>query len=72
MATGVMRPLARPGRCTGPVICYGLLGGCTFNVDDLIASAGPDYVVPEMLPGVTCRQCGGALKFKLAKMPPEE
>ena len=44
----------------------------TFNVDDLIASAGPNYVVLEILPGVACRQCGGALKFKLAMMPPEE
>jgi len=42
-----------------------------FNVDNLIASAGPDYVVPEILPGVTCRQCGGALKFKLAMTPPD-
>jgi hypothetical protein len=43
-----------------------------FNVDDLIASAGPDYVVPDILPGISCAQCGGALKFKLAMVPPEE
>ena len=43
-----------------------------FKVDDLIASAGPDYVVPEILPGIVCRECGGDLKFKLAMMPPED
>ena len=42
-----------------------------FNVDDLIASAGPDYLVPEILPGVACRECGGELKFKLAMIPPD-
>ena len=43
-----------------------------FNLDDLIASAGPDYeVLPDILPGVVCRQCGGDLKFKLAMIPPE-
>lgn len=41
-----------------------------FSVDDLIASAGPDYVVPEILPGVECLACGGELKFKLAMVPP--
>jgi hypothetical protein len=43
----------------------------TFNVDNLIAFAGADYVVPDILPGVVCRQCGGELKFKLAMMPPD-
>jgi hypothetical protein len=43
-----------------------------FNVDKLIASAGPDYVVPEILPGFECMECGGTLKFKLAMMPREE
>ena len=42
-----------------------------FNVDALIASAGADYVVPEILPGIECTKCGGALKFKLAMVPPE-
>lgn len=48
--------------------------GCfyVFNVDDLIASAGASYVVPEILPGIECAKCGGALKFKLAMTPPEE
>ena len=40
-----------------------------FKVDDLIASAGLDYVVPEILPGIVCTECGGDLKFKLAMMP---
>ena len=43
-----------------------------FNIDELIASAGPDYVVPEILPGIECTECGGALEFKLAMMRPEE
>jgi hypothetical protein len=43
-----------------------------FNIDNLIASAGPTYVVPEILPGIECAECGGALKFKLAMMPPEQ
>ena len=42
-----------------------------FKVDDLIASAGPDYVVPEILPGIVCRECGGDLKFKRIMMPPD-
>jgi hypothetical protein len=41
------------------------------SADDLIASAGPDYVVPEILPGIVCRECGGDLKFKLIMMPPD-
>ena len=43
-----------------------------FNVHNLIASAGADYVVPEILPGIECTECGGHLKFKLAMLPPEE
>jgi len=43
-----------------------------FNVEQLIASAGPDYLVPEILPGITCSACGGALKAKLAMMRPDE
>ena len=39
-----------------------------FNVDRLIASAGADYLVPEILPGITCSVCGGVLKAKLAMM----
>ena len=42
-----------------------------FNLDNLIASAGPDYVVPEIIPGMVCTACGGDLKFKLGMMPPE-
>ncbi len=43
-----------------------------FDIDGLIASAGPDYLVPEILPGITCTACGGALKAKLAMMPPDD
>jgi hypothetical protein len=43
-----------------------------FNVDSLIESAGPDYVVPDIVPGVPCRACGGDLKFMLAMVVPEE
>ena len=35
-----------------------------FDVDSLISSAGPDYVIPEFVPGVACTQCGGQLKVK--------
>src|SRR5205809_552069 len=44
----------------------------TFNLDRLIASAGPDYLVPEILPGITCSACGGALKIKLAMLRPDD
>jgi hypothetical protein len=43
-----------------------------FNVDNLIASAGPDYMVPDIVPGILCQACGGDLKFMLAMVPPEE
>lgn len=43
----------------------------TFNVDGLIEGLGADWLVPEILP-ITCRECGGQLKFKLAMVPPEE
>ena len=55
---------------------YCQTAGCghfyVFNVEDLITSAGADYIVPEILPGIECTKCGGALKLKLAMMPPEE
>ena len=41
-----------------------------FDVDALIAAAGPDYVVPEIIPGMACAQCGSALKFKLGMTRP--
>jgi hypothetical protein len=54
---------------------YCVTEGCghfyAFNVDELIASAGPDYVVPEIIPGMVCTACGGALEFKLAMVRPE-
>ena len=62
------RDLALEGHCQ--------TAGCghfyVFNIDNLIASAGPNYVVPEILPGIECTECGGAVKFKLAMMPPED
>jgi hypothetical protein len=42
-----------------------------FNVDTLIEGFGAEYLVPEYLPGITCSECGGRLKFKLAMVPPE-
>ena len=42
-----------------------------FNVDNLILGLGADYVMPDILPGVVCKECGGVLKFKLTMMPPE-
>ena len=41
-----------------------------FDVDRLIALAGPDYVMPEIIPEMVCTECGGALKTALAMMPP--
>lgn len=42
---------------------YCQTAGCghfyVFSVDDLIASAGPGYIVPELLPGIECMKCGG-------------
>jgi hypothetical protein len=62
------RNLALEGYCQGE--------GCghfyVFKLDDLIASAGLDYIVPEILPGVTCTACGGPLEFKLAMMSPAD
>ena len=55
---------------------YCVTKGCghfyAFNVDNLIASAGEDYVVPEIIPGMVCTACGGALEFKLAMKPPDD
>ena len=41
-----------------------------FKVDNLISGMGADYVVPEILPGVVCKECGGNLKVKLAMGSP--
>ena len=43
-----------------------------FNLDGLIACAGPDYLPPETLPGITCAICGGALRARLAMLPPDD
>jgi hypothetical protein len=33
---------------------------------------GAEWLVPEYLPGMTCSEYGGRLKFMLAMVPPEE
>ena len=43
-----------------------------FNVDNLISGMGADYMVPEILPGIVCKECGGDLKFKLAMARPRD
>ena len=37
----------------------------------MIAKAGSDYPLRETLPGITCAACGGALRVKLAMVPPD-
>jgi len=55
------------GQCVAP--------GCgwfaIFDLDGLIDAAGPDYVMPELIPDVNCQLCGGRLKFVLAMLHPE-
>jgi hypothetical protein len=63
-----VRNLALEGYC----VTKGCGHFCGFNVDQLIASAGPDYLVPEIIPGTVCTACGGALELKLAMMPPDD
>jgi hypothetical protein len=62
------RNLALEGYCQTP--------GCghfyVFDIDKLIALAGPDYRVPTILPDVACTKCGGELKFWLAMTQPTE
>jgi hypothetical protein len=62
------RNLTLDGHCRTP--------GCgrffVFEVDGLIATAGADYVVPEILPGVACTACGGDLKFMLGSARRDE
>jgi hypothetical protein len=41
-----------------------------FDLDRLIEIAGPDYMIPEIIPGMVCTECGGELKSALAMMPP--
>ena len=60
---------AQPGATT--CVTQGCGHFYAFNVDNLIASAGEDYLVPEIIPGIVCTACGGALEFKLAMVPPE-
>ena len=35
---------------------------CVFDLDRLIELAGPDYIIPEIIPGMVCTECGGDLK----------
>ena len=44
---------------------------CRFDIDALIAQTGPDYPLPEKVPGIPCGKCGGELKFQLAYLHPE-
>ena len=37
-----------------------------FDLDQLIASVGVDYPLPDSGPGMTCEHCGGEMKFQLA------
>jgi hypothetical protein len=44
-----------------------------FDLDRLIAIAGAEYVVPDIIPDMACTECGGPLKTALAmKRPAEE
>jgi hypothetical protein len=58
------RGLKLEGQCVAP--------GCgwfaRFDLDSLIEAAGPDYVMPELIPDVPCELCGGRLKFVLAML----
>jgi hypothetical protein len=49
------RNLALEGYCQ----CKGCGNFYVFDLDRLIDSAGPNYVVPDILPGITCLACGG-------------
>jgi len=55
---------------------YCEMEGCrefyVFDLDNLIENLGTDYLVPKIVPGVTCKTCGGRVKFRLAMMAPEQ
>ncbi len=40
-----------------------------FDLDRLIEIAGPNYMIPEIIPDMVCTECGGELKSALAMMP---
>jgi uncharacterized SAM-dependent methyltransferase len=40
-----------------------------FNLDQLIAAMGADYLVSE-IPQLSCEACGGPMEIKLALVPP--
>jgi hypothetical protein len=60
------RGLELEGYCQGE----GCRNFYTFSLGELIDRAGPDYLLPEILPGITCTACGGSLRAKLAMLPP--
>jgi hypothetical protein len=44
----------------------------TFDLDQLIENAGPDYELPDDCPGVTCPTCGATnMQFQLAMLHPD-
>jgi hypothetical protein len=70
-------PDAPPGWTLGDIRKWGMKleaickkQGCgefvVFNLDGLIERFGADYPLPDSGPGVTCEQCGSAMKFQLA------
>ena len=55
------RGLDLAGKCSQA----GCGGFASFDLDGLIEAAGPEYVMPELIPEVSCPLCGGRLKFVL-------
>lgn len=53
---------------------YCQTGGCgrffVFDLDQLIATVGQDYIVPAFIPDMVCSECGGQLKSALGMAPP--
>ncbi|MBK5197926.1 MAG: hypothetical protein JJE37_06555 [Methyloceanibacter sp.] len=42
-----------------------------FDLDQLIAALGPDYLVSD-IPPLDCEACGSPMEIKLALVPPED
>jgi len=72
VASGQLEPwtlgaiLRRDMRLEGTCTTTGCGRFVVFDLDQLIAGLGADDAIPNLVPGVTCPQCGGALKFQLA------
>jgi len=62
---------ARGFHLEGQCVAEGCGWFAIFDLDRLIDAAGPDYVMPELIPDVDCQLCGGRLKFVLAMLHPE-